>query len=66
MNDQYLATKPACLDRSSGARPSVGQDGVRAAAGKPWRRPELKVLAVEETKHYSNPNFDGANRLPHS
>jgi len=65
MNDQYFTTKPACLDRSPDARLYSNQDGDRVAAGKPWRRPELKVLAVEETKHSLAPGKDGSGTALH-
>jgi hypothetical protein len=63
----YFVTKPICLDGSTDARPSRGQDGVHvAAARKPWRRPELKVLAVEETKTGFGLFGDGPLHLLHS
>jgi hypothetical protein len=59
MNDQYFTTKRARPDGSSDARLSSQQDGVRAAARTRWRRPELKVLAVEETKNHPGHLSDG-------
>ncbi len=64
MKDEHFATQPACLDGSSDARLSLEQDGVRAAR-TPWRRPELKALAVEETKTGTGVFQDGSASRPH-
>jgi len=51
MKDLDVASKPTCLDESTDAQPFLGQEGVRTTTvRRPWRRPGLKVLAVEETK----------------
>lgn len=59
-------TKPSCHDGVSDARLRLGQDDACAAARKPWRRPELKILAAEETKTGLGGAHDGRREARHS